>query len=82
MGGLPHLTLPHRAERIHRRLDSGDLLLVYGLGLPLLLAVAWVAAVAVARTPWLVVPIAALVGAVVLARAARRARGSRRPPPA
>jgi Flp pilus assembly protein TadB len=81
MAGLRHPTLPYRVERMHRRLDSGDHLLVYGLGMPLLLVVAWVAALAVADTPWLVAPIAVLVAAVVLVRAARRARGTRRQPP-
>ena len=84
MSGVPHPTLRHRVERMHRRLDDGALLLVYGLGVPLLLVVVWVAAMAVARMPWLVLPIGALVGAVVFARGhaegVRRSRGSRRPP--
>ena len=84
MSGLPHPTLPHFVERMQRRLDDGDLLLVCGFGVPLLLVVVWVAAMAVARTPWLVLPIAALAGAVVLAhghaRTVRHSRGSRRPP--
>jgi hypothetical protein len=84
MSGLPHPTLPHFVERMQRRLDDGDLLLVCGFGVPLLLVVVWVAAMAVARTPWLVLPIAAVVGAVVFARGhaegIRRSRASRRPP--
>jgi hypothetical protein len=70
---------------MHSRLDEGDLLLVYGFGVPLLMVVVWVAALAVAWRPWLVIPIAGLVGAVVLARAcvlaARNSPGPRRRPP-
>lgn len=51
-------------ERVERVLETGDLRLVYGLGVPLLAVVAGVSGVAIAHAAWLVIPLITMVVAL------------------
>ena len=51
-------------ERVERVFEAGDLRLVYGLGVPLLVVVAGVSALAVVHATWLVIPLMAMVVAL------------------
>ena len=59
-------TTSHRPlhERVEHLLETGDLRLIYGLGVPLLVVVAGVSALAVAHATWLVIPLMAMVVAL------------------
>ena len=61
MSSVSHQPLHERVERV---LETGDLRLIYGLGVPLLVVVAGVCAVAVAHSTWLVIPLITMVVAL------------------
>ena len=56
--------------RVERVLESGDMRLVYGVGIPFLLVIAGIVAAAVAQSMWLVAPlmivVIALTGVVMV----------------
>jgi hypothetical protein len=47
--------------RVERVLESGDMRLVYGVGIPFLLVIAGIVAAAVAQSMWLVAPLMIVV---------------------
>lgn len=57
-------------ERVERILGSGDMRLVYGLAVPLVIAVGFIVALAFSGKTWLVAPlvlvIVALIGIIVV----------------
>jgi hypothetical protein len=61
---MPSTSHPPLNERVERVLETGDLRLVYGLGVPLLVIVAGVSALAVAHATWLVIPLMTMVVAL------------------
>ena len=61
MSSVSHQPLHQRVERV---LETCDLRLIYGLGVPLLVVVAGVSGVAVAHATWLVIPLMTMVVAL------------------
>ena len=57
-------------ERVERILESGDMRLIYGLAVPLLIAIGFIVALAFSGKTWLVAPlvlvIVALIGIIVI----------------
>jgi hypothetical protein len=57
-------------ERVERILGSGDMRLIYGLAVPLLIAIGFIVALAFSGKTWLVAPlvlvIVALIGIIVV----------------
>ena len=61
MSAPSHRPLHQRVERV---LETGDLRLIYGLGVPLLVVVAAVSGLALAHAAWLVIPLMTMVVAL------------------